>query len=199
MIERERRLAAALLADRKRNVPERTDIGACFMCGRGMICCGSRFCSDRCRTYYDSGPPGHAQDWLRLKIDYYGITGWKVIAGPPGIEIGSDYYKTLHDAFEHGKARKGMRGRRQVEAMTLQSAATGARKVEKNKIANYTVKANGHGYWQPSAASRSLGFTSVDCGFDGDAARTKARALNEAASAARNRSIAAQNINREAA
>jgi hypothetical protein len=31
----------------------------------------------------------------------------KVIAGPPGVEIGSDYYKPLRDAFEHRKASKG--------------------------------------------------------------------------------------------
>jgi hypothetical protein len=58
-----------------------------------MIYKGNRFCSDRCRAYYDNGAPGHHQDRLRSKPDYYGITGWKVIAGPASIKIGSDHYK----------------------------------------------------------------------------------------------------------
>ena len=37
----------------------------CFSCGRGIIYKASRFCSQRCRDWYDSGNPGHAQDWLK--------------------------------------------------------------------------------------------------------------------------------------
>ena len=37
----------------------------CFMCGRGMTYCNSRFCSDRCRAYYDIGGAAVGQDWLR--------------------------------------------------------------------------------------------------------------------------------------
>ena len=167
-MSRVKRLTEALLADRSRGETDRTDITKCFMCGCGMLYRGSRFCSDRCRDFYDAGAPGHEQDWLKSKPDNYGITGWKVVAGPPGIEIGSDYYKPLRDAF----------GRRKVKA-----------KAKRNKIPNYTVKANGHGYWQPSAVCRSLGFTSVDCGFDGEEARLKAQALNAAASEARKRTV----------
>jgi hypothetical protein len=94
------RLAAALLADRNRTKSERTDITKCFMCGVGMIYRGNRFCSDGCRDYYDAGNPGHEQDWLRPKTNY-GITGWRVVAGPPDIEIGSDYYKPLRGAFRN--------------------------------------------------------------------------------------------------
>jgi hypothetical protein len=55
----------------------------CFACGRGMTYRGRRFCAgERCRRWFDAGNPGHAQDWLRPKIDYHGIAGWKVIAGP---------------------------------------------------------------------------------------------------------------------
>jgi len=155
----------------------------CFACGRGMTYKGSRFCGKRCSDYYDSGAPGKAQDWRRSKPDY-GITGWKVVAGPPGTEIRTDYYKPLRDAFERRKAN---------------AAGKATRRGGRNLIPNYTIKANGHGYWQPSATSRALGFASVDCGFDGDEARLKARALNEAASAARRMAVAAENTNREAA
>lgn len=61
----------------------------CFACGRGMIYRGHHFCSTQCRQWYGDGNPGHDQDWLRPKIDQYGIAGRKVIAGPPGIETGA--------------------------------------------------------------------------------------------------------------
>jgi hypothetical protein len=58
----------------------------CFSCGYGMICRGSRFCSDRCREWYDVGNPGFAQDWLERKR-----TAWRVIAGPRGT-VGTEYH-----------------------------------------------------------------------------------------------------------
>jgi hypothetical protein len=58
----------------------------CFSCGYGMTCRGSRFCSDRCREWYDAGNPGFAQDWLERKR-----TAWRVIAGPPGT-VGTEYH-----------------------------------------------------------------------------------------------------------
>lgn len=183
-------LAAALLADRQRSDDRKHNTVPCFACGQSFIHKGQRgdlngrFCSMRCQAWYDDGNPGHGQDWRRPEIDHYGITGWKVVAGPPGSKVGSDYYKPLRNAFERRKASK---------------ASKVARHTKRNKIPNYTVRASGHGYWQPSAASRSRGFTSVDCGFDGDQARSKARALNIAASDARNKGVAAGNTNREAA
>ena len=64
-------LAAALLADRNREVQERTDITKCFMCGVSMLYRGSRFCSDRCRDFYDLGEAGHEQDWRRPRRVVY--------------------------------------------------------------------------------------------------------------------------------
>jgi excisionase family DNA binding protein len=64
------RLAQALLADRNRPDITRHDITACFMCGHGMLYRGSRFCSDRCRTGFDSGAPGYLQDWRQSRIVY---------------------------------------------------------------------------------------------------------------------------------
>ena len=35
------------------------------------------------------------------------------------------------------------------------------------KIPYYTVRRNGRGFWEPRAAMRPFGFTSVPCGPDG--------------------------------
>jgi endogenous inhibitor of DNA gyrase (YacG/DUF329 family) len=40
-----------------------------------MMYRGNRFCSERCRDYYDAGNPGDAQDWLRPDIIYYDRDG----------------------------------------------------------------------------------------------------------------------------
>ena len=58
----------------------------CFSCGYGMTYRGSRFCSDRCREWFDASNPGLAQDWLERKR-----AAWRVIAGPPGI-VGTEHY-----------------------------------------------------------------------------------------------------------
>ena len=68
MTKRTERLAEAILADRNRPSAERTDIAECFMCGTGMMYRGSRFCSPRCRDFYDDGVPGHDHDWRRPKL-----------------------------------------------------------------------------------------------------------------------------------
>lgn len=81
------RLAAALLADRDRKTAERTDIGASFMCGRGMVYRGSRFCSDRCRDYYDTGVPGNEQDWRQPDIAYAYLDGRPMAKGAHGFKI----------------------------------------------------------------------------------------------------------------
>lgn len=81
------RLAAALLADRNRKTTERTDIGACFMCARGMIYRGSRFCSDRCRDYYDTGAPGCEQNWRQPDIAYTYRDGRPMAKGVHGFKI----------------------------------------------------------------------------------------------------------------
>ena len=91
-------LAAAIEADLLRQDRQRADITSCFQCGHGMMYRDSRFCSDRCRDFYDAGNAGFAQDLRQPKANY-GITGWRVVAGPPGVVVGSDYYKPLRDAF----------------------------------------------------------------------------------------------------
>jgi len=61
------RLAKALLADRNRPVTARTDIGECFVCERGMVYRGTRFCSARCRDWYDAGNPAHQEITYRWR------------------------------------------------------------------------------------------------------------------------------------
>src|ERR1700722_13424904 len=87
MSGRAERLAAALLEDRNRHEQKHDDrIIACFICGYRFIKKDGRFCSDRCRDWFDAGNPAISNS------DNYDLTGWRIIAGPPGIEIGSDYY-----------------------------------------------------------------------------------------------------------
>jgi predicted nucleic acid-binding Zn ribbon protein len=67
------------------------DTERCFICdygfsrGRG----DGRFCSPRCRAWFDAGndPAGSP--------DEFSLIGWRVVAGPPDIEVGSDYYATI--------------------------------------------------------------------------------------------------------
>jgi hypothetical protein len=63
------RLAKALLADRNRPVTERTDIGKCFVCERGMMYRGSRFCSERCREWFDAGNQPPIEPVLKTRIN----------------------------------------------------------------------------------------------------------------------------------
>jgi hypothetical protein len=91
--EHTKRLAEALLADRHRVREPDDRIIPCFACGHMMIYKGrrsdlnGRFCSMDCQDWYDAGnnsiPPNRYSVPLR---DY------RVIAGPPDLEIGSSYY-----------------------------------------------------------------------------------------------------------
>lgn len=77
------KLAAAIERDLLRDdAPTRTDITKCFVCRTGMMTRGGRFCSDRCRSAYDSGFPAAGQDWLWAKSGPL-----IVIAGPPGYRL----------------------------------------------------------------------------------------------------------------
>lgn len=164
------RLANALLADRagRDTATSRHNIVACFTCGFTFVYKGhtgdlnGRFCSMRCQDWYDAGnPPIGSQI---AAINAAPLEAWKVVAGPPGVEIGSSYYDEFLAA-----ARSGSRVKRRRSTKP-------ARKPR--RPATYSVRINGHGYWQPGAALRRLGFQLVDCGFDGPEARAQAERLN---------------------
>lgn len=169
---RVQRLAAALLADRQRDISSDDDAAPCFICGRAMLYRGSRFCSDGCRAYYDIGAPGVAQDWRQPKPDYGGLRstrhGFTIRCAHCGQEFESHGLRCCSP-----KCEAEMRKPRRI------------RKRRRPKIRYYTVKVNGHGYWQPGQAIRDLGFQSADCGFDGPDAWAKAERLNAAVRKAR--------------
>jgi hypothetical protein len=59
-------IAAVIERDLLRDDDDKgSDAIKCFSCGYGMVYRGSRFCSRRCRDWYDTGNPGYAQDWLK--------------------------------------------------------------------------------------------------------------------------------------
>ncbi len=137
-MSRVQRLTKALLADRNREVTtERSDITRCFMCGFGMLYRGSRFCSVRCRGCYDAGEPGHEQDWLlRPKPESLPLTELKVIAGPPGVELGASVHKLTF-------------GNRKLPATLMQRTAAG-----------YMIRCAGCG---KDFESKGVHCCSVDC------------------------------------
>jgi hypothetical protein len=50
-----------------------------------------RFCSMRCQAWHDAGnQPIGRSDPLSVQL-----RDWKVVAGPPGVEVGSSYYATV--------------------------------------------------------------------------------------------------------
>jgi hypothetical protein len=125
--EKAERLATQLLADRNRKTTERADIGSCFMCGRGMICRGTRFCSDRCRDYYDTGVPGCEQDWRHPDIKYTYLDGQPMAKGAYGFKIACAH---CHKEFDSRGLRccsveceRGYRGRQANIAILAEVSA----------------------------------------------------------------------------
>jgi hypothetical protein len=59
------------LADRGREESTRADITKCFMCGVSMLYRGSRFCSEQCCDFYDTGEAGPEQDWRQPRRIVY--------------------------------------------------------------------------------------------------------------------------------
>jgi hypothetical protein len=151
------------------------DAIVCFSCGRGMTYRGSRFCSKRCRDWYDTGNPGYPQ--LRLQSHRASDR-----------TTGNIPMKPTRDGFKircaHCRVEFESRGLRccsaECEAKLKKPVADRGRRRPK-KIPYYVVKVSGHGHWQPSQALRALGFASVDLGFDGPEAWKEADRLSGAA------------------
>jgi predicted nucleic acid-binding Zn ribbon protein len=213
-------LAAQIEADILCEQSARADLVKCFMCGRGMIYRGSRFCSDSCRNFYDSGAAGHFQDWLQPPDPFdLPLRDWRIITGPLGVDIGASYGTGMLDTQHvgrwgnHGRPMVMRRGRNGFRVRcahcTAEFESVGQRccsakceteigkrgsnrKQRRPKLPYYSVKLNGRGYWQPSAQLRRIGFRSVDCGYEGPEAWAEAARLNDAARAARKSSSTAK-------
>jgi hypothetical protein len=72
------------------------EITACHMCGKGII--AARFCSDRCRAACDAGFP-RSDPLYDRKVAASRLDGWRIVAGPPGVEIGAVYYAPYLEAI----------------------------------------------------------------------------------------------------
>jgi hypothetical protein len=78
-------IARDILADRGRAPVSPT----CFACGRSFGRGDGRFCSTRCRAGFDAGLPPFDPARTVLNVP---LSAWRVVAGPPGVEIGSRFY-----------------------------------------------------------------------------------------------------------
>ena len=103
-------LATAIQRDLLRTEPVKTETPTCFACGRTFMPRPSAgddnvraFCSARCRDAYDGGWPVYNNN----KMDVFGapMSTWRVLAGPPGVGIGSKYYAPLVEAIERKRGR----------------------------------------------------------------------------------------------
>lgn len=87
------------------------DTTKCFSCDHSILYRGSRFCSDRCRAWYDDGNPGFDQDWLQpRKLADAPLSDLKVIAGPPDLPVGSAYYDQVFGKPMTAVARRTRNG-----------------------------------------------------------------------------------------
>ena len=97
MSERSQRLAEALLADANRDTVRDQRIIPCMSCGHTFVYRGrrgdlnGRFCSMCCQEWFDAGnePIGRSSPFSAP------LRAWKVVAGFPGVEVGSSYYASV--------------------------------------------------------------------------------------------------------
>ena len=103
-------LAAILARDLLSTEPTKTETPTCYACGRSFMPRPSTgddnvhaFCSAKCREAYDGGWPAYNNN----KTDVFDVpmSAWLVVAGPPGVEIGSQYYAPIVEAIERQRKR----------------------------------------------------------------------------------------------
>jgi hypothetical protein len=103
-------VARAILSDRDKLAakPQR-EIFRCFTCERPYTKGDGRFCSANCRNALDAGlPPGEFNPGLHPELlpNLYGLEGWRVVGGPPGIEVGPLYYADIIEACDWKREAK---------------------------------------------------------------------------------------------
>ena len=125
------RLANALLADRNRETAG-TQSTTCAGCGRSMVDHGQRCCSPRCERWLADGNPPFDPHLARKALDVPLRTG-TVIAGPPGVSVGSRPYADLFDALSEKRANRKVRGASGKKGSKPQQIE-GAKSVESPRI-----------------------------------------------------------------
>jgi hypothetical protein len=111
-------LAKAIERDLLRERRSDTTACSCFACGRTFMPRkprddddNVRFCSKNCQEVYDNGMPraeanpGPHPELLRDEL-LYGLRGWKVVAGTPGVEVGLLYYAEIIERCDRKRAAK---------------------------------------------------------------------------------------------
>jgi hypothetical protein len=95
------KLAGALIADHKRtDNATQHNIVSCWSCGHQLIYKGRRgdlngnFCSLHCQFWYDAGNAPVERDHVE-KAYKAPLGSWRVVAGPPGVEVGAPYYASV--------------------------------------------------------------------------------------------------------
>jgi hypothetical protein len=98
------RLADALIADRNRTDNVTHNVVPCRSCGSTFIYKGrlgdlnGNFCSLRCQDWYAAGNASIERDHI-ARVNKTPLEQWRVVAGPPGVEVGASYYAGV---FPHG-------------------------------------------------------------------------------------------------
>jgi hypothetical protein len=130
--ERAERLVATLLADRQRERPKH-NIVPCWSCGQTFVYRGRQgaasvwigsdedghaspdtslngnFRSMRCQVWYDDGNPTYEQPCTsENKLTGAALGSFFVVAGPPGLEVGSRLYEKV--GFSSIPMRRGGQG-----------------------------------------------------------------------------------------
>jgi endogenous inhibitor of DNA gyrase (YacG/DUF329 family) len=105
------KLARAIQRDLLRDKPAKAVAPECHACGRSFMPKPSTgddntyaFCSARCREAYDNGWQAYSSNTTERVFSVL-LSAWRVVAGPAGVEIGSQYYAPIIEAVERQRKR----------------------------------------------------------------------------------------------
>lgn len=88
------------------------DTTRCSSCGYSMIARKGRFCSDRCRSWFDAGNPSYEEQCEHQRaLENAPLRGFVAVAGPPGT-VGTNPWQSILDASGGGTPilRRGAHG-----------------------------------------------------------------------------------------
>src|SRR5262245_37086151 len=113
MIMKQATIKRMIERDLLREREDKPDAAQCHACGRSYLSRptprdsddSGRFCSVRCRETYDAGMPAYEPNYVR-RITNRPLGAWRVVAGPPGVGIGSCPWQQFLDWRPRGKRRR---------------------------------------------------------------------------------------------